>query len=565
MKDHTALEICANTKTTASEVAKQLPHVSFDRDVQVTIEDGYIYADELPGEAWEPDGDRYRLPLIPSFAAICSARGASRVSGRDAFVTDDYQIVEAIASDLGSPFTVVDVLRHGRRYTIFEGRGHRVFVKTTRHKDDPPTDWASPSPQIWERQIGYAPKKPMEPPKDYDDRIRRLENASGTSGGWVVRKQNGEWTTVSVSELKMHLQHLGHPKSEAETIIGRYANDPWKLVSLPFQDEHPGGRQWNRFRTTWRSEPLPWNNWRELESWLKILSHIGRDLDDHVQPYGFIDGAHFLFCWLASLVQKPFEPLPYLFLYGEEGTGKSIFHEAFELLVTGGVVKADRALTSQSDFNGELLGCILGVVEEKDIARVKGAYAKIKDAVTARKLSIRKMRTDSFMVDNTTHWVQCSNDPSSCPMFEGGTRIQPIRVDQLKHDIPKPELLAALAEEGPRFAYCLANAKLPEPTGRMMLPIIDTPTRQKLIDDGRPEWLLAIPSLMADRNTWTGTAREFSVALAENQLSFDAPATMRKLKTGLCAGSGYLTRNCIDFDVSDSGKHAQTLTITKAI
>jgi chaperonin GroEL (HSP60 family) len=44
-----------------------------------------------------------------------------------------------------------------------------------------------------------------------------------------------------------------------------------------------------------------------------------------------------------------------LFFFGPENSGKSIFHEAFNELVTTGVVMADRALTNQSDFNGELV------------------------------------------------------------------------------------------------------------------------------------------------------------------------------------------------------------------
>jgi hypothetical protein len=63
-------------------------------------------------------------------------------------------------------------------------------------------------------------------------------------------------------------------------------------------------------------------------------------------------------------------------------------------------------------------------VEEKDIS-VAGAaaYNKIKDWVTSKMISIRKMRTDSYSQPNTTHWVQCANHREACPIFPGDTRI----------------------------------------------------------------------------------------------------------------------------------------------
>ena len=57
-------------------------------------------------------------------------------------------------------------------------------------------------------------------------------------------------------------------------------------------------------------------------------------------------GADYLRAWVACAFRCPFEPTPYLFLFGGENCGKSIFYETLELLVTKGVVKADHALTA---------------------------------------------------------------------------------------------------------------------------------------------------------------------------------------------------------------------------
>ena len=115
------------------------------------------------------------------------------------------------------------------------------------------------------------------------------------------------------------------------------------------------------------------------------------------------------------MIRYPFKKLPYLFLYGPENSGKSIFHESIALLMTKGCVPADRALTSTSDFNGELANCVLAIVEEKDISKSKGALAKIKEWVTSLTISIRRMQTDSYTQPNTTHWVQCAEQARELP------------------------------------------------------------------------------------------------------------------------------------------------------
>jgi hypothetical protein len=66
----------------------------------------------------------------------------------------------------------------------------------------------------------------------------------------------------------------------------------------------------------------------------------------------------YLLYWIACMLRDPFEPLPYLFFYGDQNSGKSIFHEAVSLLMTKGVAAADRALTNANDFNGELANAV---------------------------------------------------------------------------------------------------------------------------------------------------------------------------------------------------------------
>ena len=47
------------------------------------------------------------------------------------------------------------------------------------------------------------------------------------------------------ANVKMLLQNLGNAKDAAECIMGGAVGKGWRLVSLPFREEYPGGRQWN--------------------------------------------------------------------------------------------------------------------------------------------------------------------------------------------------------------------------------------------------------------------------------------------------------------------------------
>ena len=220
------------------------------------------------------------------------------------------------------------------------------------------------------------------------------------------------------------------------------------------------------------------------------MQHCFCDLDAEIknlqwaQDANIRSGAEYGLAWIACCFRYPFEPLPFLFFFGEEKSGKSIFHEAVSLLTTGGVVSAERSLTNQSGFNGELAGAVLAYVEESDISKSPYAYNRIKEWLTAKVLWIRKMRTDAYPQLNTLHMVMMANKQKYCLVFPGDTRITVIEVPDLLpgQEIPKTTLLAKLEEEAPHFMHTLLNMELPEVQGRMRLPVIDTYKKQQSAD-----------------------------------------------------------------------------------
>ena len=173
---------------------------------------------------------------------------------------------------------------------------------------------------------------------------------------------------------------MGNPKPQVELILGSTIGKAWKLVNVPFQPEYPGDRQWNVHAAQYAYQPVNLENDQmpQHPHWDRVLKHCGQDLDAAVREsewcalHNIKSGADYLLYWIAFLLRDPFQPLPYLFLYGNQNSGKSILHQAIGLLVTTGVASADRALGSNNDFNGELANCVLAYIEETDLSAHDG-------------------------------------------------------------------------------------------------------------------------------------------------------------------------------------------------
>jgi hypothetical protein len=324
---------------------------------------------------------------------------------------------------------------------------------------------------------------PAEPETaNYDDLVRHLITETGDDYGWTI-KTDGKWNNEPLLHIKSALKSLGQSPKDIDIIVGSSVFKCWKLVNKPFQPEYPGNREWNRNAAQFRFLPKENRDNLNYPTWKKLLSHIGHGLDDAISGNGWciangiLTGADYLKCWIASLFQSPLEPLPYLFLYGPQNSGKSIFHESVALLVTKGVKRADSALISQSGFNGELEDAILCVVEETNISKERNqAYNRIKDWVTARHIPIHQKGRTPYSIPNSTHWVQTANDYSACPIFPGDTRITMIYVDSLDPTemIPKRELIPLLEKEAADFLSEILNLEIPPSNDRLGVPVITT-------------------------------------------------------------------------------------------
>lgn len=444
-------------------------------------------------DTWVQDGNNWTMcffNMIPDLHT--AARAASGVeapnNGGYVFASTD-QAVEAVKM-LGQQVSIPDQLQ-GREARLRTQKDGRVVLSVSKDSknETAPEGWLAERGKITRVLSVQAEMKAQindDTYTEWDKVVRSLVSTGNKHLGFVIRDKSGAWIEHPKDNAKGVLMKLGNPKPEAEIILGGACFESWRLVNLPFQPEYPGDRQWNRDGAQYRINPA--SEIGDHPHWDMVLKHCFRDLDGPLKSHPWAmknninSGAEYGLLWTACLLREPFKPLPYLFFYGEEECGKSTFHESFDFLMTKGVVCANCALTSQSNFNGELAGAILAYVEELNISKTPGALAKIKDWVVSPTLLLRKMRTDAFTLPNTLHLIQVANDPTFCPIFPGDTRITMIYVAPLPDgtEVQREVMRESLAQEAPYFLKTLLEVPLPPPEGRLRLPVITTTSKERV-------------------------------------------------------------------------------------
>ena len=448
---------------------------------------------------WDQDGTgwtRCFLNQEPDLQTAARAKGGMKTK-TGAFVFQETEMAMKAAEMLGVRIepALPNWIMTSRSARLKEQKDGTLLFQI----DQMPTDqnltsagWVKES-KTWDR-IFTIPRPGGQPEPEvgnYDDVIRKLTTETGDDYGWMIKRE-GKWGMEPRQHVLDALCALGMKANEARMVIGSGVLRPWRLVCRPFQPEILGDRDWNRNAPQMAFSPTMTDS-LSYPTWLKILNHVGKSLDESVKnnnwakANGILTGADYLQCWISSLFKEPLEPLPYLFLYGPQNSGKSILHEALTLLVTCGVVRADTALVNQSGFNAELENAVLAVVEETDLRKEKSAYNRIKDWVTSPHLPIHRKNRTPYSVPNTTHWIQCANHPQACPVLPGDSRITMMYVDAIDpaNLIPKKDLIIQLKKEAPDFLAALLLIELPPSGDRLNVPVIETGEKRLAQDSNR--------------------------------------------------------------------------------
>lgn len=452
--------------------------------------------------SWMQDGQGWTRCVynkLPDFKMACKLHGGVEKSNGGWVFNEARRAVEA-AKMLGATLTIAEKLL-ARTAVLEQHKDKRLIIKIEKETKDTADgmEGYDGTGKTWTRIVEgkIDQTQPMVDTLGLDKIIRHIVNEGGRDEGWVV-KSEGEWRDEPLEHIKLILKgHFGYKPAEAEQILGTGAIQPYKLVNRPFDVEYPPGRLWNRKGAKLRFEPS--QNIEELKfpTWLKIFNHLGHGLTPFIEinPWAKANnvttGADYLIIWISALFQKPYQRLPYLFLYSDEqNTGKSTFHEAIILLMAGdppaGYMKVNEALKAQASFNAELHHAILCVVEELDLnprrSDAKISYNRIKELVTANEISIHKKTQTPTMVKNTTHWVQCANERTACPIFKNDSRITMIRVNVIDDIdmIPKGKLLEMLLREGPDFLAHILRLEIPPSNDRLIVPVIETEDKRHI-------------------------------------------------------------------------------------
>ena len=439
---------------------------------------------EHPSWVVDPSGwTRCVFNDIAEFESCCKANnGIENVRGEYVFqqAKDGLQAIKDL--DILNVFIPPEL--QFRQFTLKEKSDGKVILSVRREANDPPIEHFLPNKKgdLWERVIHRAKKKKEVNAPDF--LIRHVISQDTEAGWWIYARD--KWVQQNKSNVNTVLlsQQEAQNKLDVELLMAKAILNPWELINEPFQEVYPGNRQWNKAAASLSCEPIE----GEHPTWDSILSHCGSCLDEVVSadPWcadnGLSTGADYLIHWIASMFQFPREPLPYLFLYGEQNTGKSTLHEALNLLFrqNRGYVRADNALINQQGFNSEIANAVLCVVEETNVSKHKDAANRIKDWVTGKTISINTKYKVVYDIGNSTHWIQCANDPGYCPVFPGDTRITVIRVPGLKNEIGKIKLFEMLEQEKAAFLFTVMNIDIPDVSGRLRIPCLSSIEKQNL-------------------------------------------------------------------------------------
>lgn len=433
--------------------------------------------------------------MVPSLASLAAQFNASETLKEGYLFRTVDQARSALKHhnvDLGLPEHV-----HNRRISVKELNGRdRIALTINRENDDSPEKFGAggwtESKNNWVKITSYNPPVKINENievDNLDDTLRHVVSATGDDRGWRL-KVGGAWREEPLQHIKFVLQNMNFATKDIGRLIGEAVSNGWQLVNQPFKPLYPGNRQWNLNTAQLRCIPSTNLDNLSFPTWKLLFDHCGNSLTPTIETHewcmknGIKTGSDYLMLWVSSLIQFPQRPLPYLFFYGPQDSGKSSFHEMIvEFLIKDAHTRASAALTSDSTFNAELEKAILCIVEEVDLRKKEAeAYNRIKEWVTSPELLVHVKGKTPYTMANYTKWIQTANDGSYCPIFPGDTRIVMSYVPVPERIIPKDDLRKALEKEAPDFLAHLLHIEIPNSETRLGLPCINTPDKEAAAD-----------------------------------------------------------------------------------
>ena len=191
---------------------------------------------------------------------------------------------------------------------------------------------------------------------------------------------------------------------------------------------------------------------------------------------------HFL-NWLAFMFQTRKKPLTSWILHGTFGTGKGMLvNKIIAPLFGPKYVHQMRASELNEKYNSWLETSLIVFVDEIEadmFTNPKGAESDLRNYITEPNITIRRMRTDPYMVSNYTGFIFSSNKRQPVHIPIGDRRFN-VGAYQRERFYPTDEELLALPKELKAFANFLLNYKVCEKTAHSILQTDERQAIQQL-------------------------------------------------------------------------------------
>lgn len=439
-------------------------------------------------KTWECDGKGWTtctFNALPDLRQACIGCGGRELRG-GGYEFDSVRDALRAATILNPKADIqIESELIDRPAVVRTSKDGRFTLEVQKKEDDPTSlgDWNSKDKRgHWTQVLPVSTEKPSENNISYEDMIRCVETSGGEPAGWAVKKRtDGSWSKKSASSVKTILQSLGHPKPEAEEIMGYAEHAPWTLVCQPFQPEYPGDRQWN-----FRAPQIKFERAEGLHPhWDLIWNHVGSGLDEAVSENEWCrdrsinTGGDFLRLGIAVHLRHPNVRLPLMTMYSRaENTGKSTTIESLNHIIGPNGVVPITEETLKKNFNGTLATAWIAVISESDASKSR---EKIKDWVTTKQLQIRKMYTDEALTDINFWLWHALNDVRYSPVSEYDDRIIMWEVPTIENRIGPLTLANELTKEAPAFLDTLMSIPIPQSSERLFLPILQTSLKEQAI------------------------------------------------------------------------------------
>ena len=234
-------------------------------------------------ETWTQDGNGWTtcyFNRLPDLRQASIAEGGIEDPDNGGFVFTDGEAAIRAAKSLGQDLKIDEKLR-SRQVTLKAHKDGRLVVQIAHEDGDPELPgWLEKKGKL----VRVFNTKTEQESDDlgfneYDGVIRAITTPAKQFAGWAMH-QDGEWINHPNNNIKVRLMNLGNSKTEAECIMGGIIGRAWRLVCLPFQDEYPGGRQWNADAPQFRFKPaeLGDDEVPHHPHWDKIFNHFFQEL-----------------------------------------------------------------------------------------------------------------------------------------------------------------------------------------------------------------------------------------------------------------------------------------------